>query len=464
MVNLGKRCAVEKMDLLRNYFNSGATLSHAHRKKCLQQFDSLLEKHRTDFFEALQLDFNKPVFETLATELGMLQKELKYLKKHLKLWTQPERVAGTLLNFPAKEYKAYQPFGVVLIIAPWNYPLLLALQPVMAALAAGNCVVLKPSEHSAATSALLARLLPQYFDEGLVQVVEGDADVTANLLKQRFDKIFFTGSTKVGKMVYQAAAKNLTPVVLELGGKSPCIVTPNADIALAAKRIAFGKFVNAGQTCIAPDFVFIHQSVEAQFVAEMKKVVQQFYGVNPEESKDFARIINDMHYQRIKRFVLQSQVVLGGETNAKTRYIAPTLLKIHDRDAEVMNEEIFGPVLPLVNYETIDELITYNQAHPKPLAFYVFSSNKSEIQQLLQRCQYGGACINDCLSHILNSELPFGGFGESGLGNYHGRYSFEAFSQTKSVVYRNTWLDIPLKYPPYSKNKFKLLKRFFKMI
>ena len=464
MVNLGKRCAVEKMDLLRNYFNSGATLSHAHRKKCLQQFDSLLEKHRTDFFEALQLDFNKPVFETLATELGMLQKELKYLKKHLKLWTQPERVAATLLNFPSKEYKAYQPFGVVLIIAPWNYPLLLALQPVMAALAAGNCVVLKPSEHSAATSALLARLLPQYFDEGLVQVVEGDADVTANLLKQRFDKIFFTGSTKVGKMVYQAAAKNLTPMVLELGGKSPCIVTSNADIALAAKRIAFGKFVNAGQTCIAPDFVFIHQSVEAQFVAEMKKVVQQFYGVNPEESKDFARIINDMHYQRIKRFVLQSQVVLGGETNAKTRYIAPTLLKIHDRDAEVMNEEIFGPVLPLVNYETIDELITYNQAHPKPLAFYVFSSNKSEIQQLLQRCQYGGACINDCLSHILNSELPFGGFGESGLGNYHGRYSFKAFSQTKSVVYRNTWLDIPLKYPPYSKNKLNLLKRFFKMI
>lgn len=464
MVNLGKRCAVEKMDLLRNYFNSGATLSHAHRKKCLQQFDSLLEKHRTDFFEALQLDFNKSVFETLATELGMLQKELKYLKKHLKQWTQPERVAGTLLNFPSKEYKAYQPFGVVLIIAPWNYPLLLALQPVMAALAAGNCVVLKPSEHSAATSALLARLLPQYFDEGLVQVVEGDADVTANLLKQRFDKIFFTGSTKVGKMVYQAAAKNLTPVVLELGGKSPCIVTPNADIALAAKRIAFGKFVNAGQTCIAPDFVFIHQSVEAQFVAEMKKVVQQFYGVNPEESKDFARIINDTHYQRIKRSVLQNQVVLGGETNAKARYIAPTLLKIHDRDAEVMNEEIFGPVLPLVNYETIDELITYNQAHPKPLAFYVFSSNKSEIQQLLQRCQYGGACINDCLSHILNSELPFGGFGESGLGNYHGRYSFEAFSQTKSVVYRNTWLDIPLKYPPYSKNKLNLLKRFFKMI
>ena len=464
MVNLGKRCAVEKMDLLRNYFNSGATLSHAHRKKCLQQFDSLLEKHRTDFFEALQLDFNKPVFETLATELGMLQKELKYLKKHLKLWTQPERVAATLLNFPSKEYKAYQPFGVVLIIAPWNYPLLLALQSVMAALAAGNCVVLNPSEHSAASSALLARLLPQYFDEGLVQVVEGDADVTANLLKQRFDKIFFTGSTKVGKMVYQAAAKNLTPVVLELGGKSPCIVTSNADIALAAKRIAFGKFVNAGQTCIAPDFVFIHQSVEAQFVAEMKKVVQQFYGVNPEESKDFARIINDMHYQRIKRFVLQSQVVLGGETNAKTRYIAPTLLKIHDRDAEVMNEEIFGPVLPLVNYETIDELIAYNQAHPKPLAFYVFSSNKSEIQQLLQRCQYGGACINDCLSHILNSELPFGGFGESGLGNYHGRYSFEAFSQTKSVVYRNTWLDIPLKYPPYSKNKLNLLKRFFKMI
>lgn len=464
MVNLGKRCAVEKMDLLRNYFNSGATLSYAHRKKCLQQFDSLLEKHRTDFFEALQLDFNKPVFETLATELGMLQKELKYLKKHLKLWTQPERVAATFLNFPSKEYKVYQPFGVVLVIAPWNYPLLLALQPVMAALAAGNCVVLKPSEHSAATSAVLARLLPRYFDEGLLQVVQGDADATTELLSQRFDKIFFTGSTKVGRMVYQAAAKSLTPVVLELGGKSPCIVTPDADIALAAKRIAFGKFLNAGQTCIAPDFVFIHQSVEAQFVAEMKKVVQQFYGVNPEESKDFARIINDMHYQRIKRFVLQSQVVLGGETNAKTRYIAPTLLKIHDRDAEVMNEEIFGPVLPLVNYETIDELITYNQAHPKPLAFYVFSSNKSEIQQLLQRCQYGGACINDCLSHILNSELPFGGFAESGLGNYHGRYSFEAFSHTKSVVFRNTWLDIPLKYPPYSKNKLNLLKRFFKMI
>lgn len=453
---------METLQNLHNYFYSDKTLTYAHRKECLQQFQLLLNNHQQEMIDALQADFNKPEFETLVTEISMLQKELNYFKKHLKKWMQSKRVLSSFLNFPSKETYAYQPYGVVLIIAPWNYPLLLALQPLIAALAAGNCVVLKPSELTPNTSALLTKLVSKYFNPQFVQVVEGGVEETTKLLSYKFDKIFFTGSTAVGKIVHQAAAKNLTPVVLELGGKSPCIITSSANIPLAAKRIAFGKFVNAGQTCIAPDFVFIHPKVEKQFIAEMQKVLLTFYGEEPETSPNFARIINQQHFQRISQYVLNGNVLIGGKTNAKNRYISPTVLKVTDFKDEVMQHEIFGPVLPIINYNNINEIITHNHENEKPLAFYVFGEDTTEINTLLNRSKYGGACVNDCLSHIINNRLPFGGIGASGFGNYQGKFSYEAFSQTKAVVYRKTWYDNKLKYPPYTNNKLNLIKRLFK--
>lgn len=453
---------MEKLQHLHTYFYSGKTLNFNHRMACLQQFQKLLDNHKDEMIAALHADFNKPAFETLVTEISMLQKELTYFKNNLKSWMHPKRVFPSILNFPSKETVAYQPYGVVLVISPWNYPLLLALQPVMAALAAGNCVVLKPSELSPNTSALLSTLIAEYFSDEYIQVIEGGVEETTELLNHKFDKIFFTGSTSVGKIVHQAAAKNLTPVVLELGGKSPCIVTPSTNIPLAAKRIAFGKFVNAGQTCIAPDFIFIHPKVQKQFIAEMKKVLETFYGDEPEASPYFARIINEQHYHRIKQYVLKGNVLIGGQTNSKKRYIAPTLIKIDDWNDEVMQHEIFGPVLPIVNYNDINEIIAYNHENDKPLAFYVFGDDRAEIETLLKRCQYGGACVNDCLSHIINNKLPFGGIGTSGFGNYHGKYSFKTFSQAKAVVYRKTWYDNKLKYPPYTNNKLNLLKKLFK--
>ena len=455
---------MENLQNLHTYFYSGKTLSFKHRMDCLQQFQKLLNNHKNEMIAALQADFNKPAFETLVTEISMLQKELTYFKNQLKSWMQPKRVFPSILNFPSKETLAYQPFGVVLIISPWNYPLLLALQPLIAALAAGNCAVLKPSELAPNTSALLGNLIGKYFSYEYIRIIEGGVEETTELLNHKFDKIFFTGSTSVGKIVHQAAAKNLTPVVLELGGKSPCIVTPSTNISLAAKRIAFGKFVNAGQTCIAPDFIFIHPKVEKQFIAEIKKVLETFYGDEPEASPYFARIINEQHYHRIKQYVLKGDVLIGGQTNSKKRYIAPTLVKIDDLNDEVMQHEIFGPVLPIVNYNNINEIVAYNHENDKPLAFYVFGDDSADIETLLNQCKYGGACVNDCLSHIINNKLPFGGIGASGFGNYHGKFSFEAFSQSKAVVYRKTWYDNKLKYPPYTKNKLNLLKRLFKFL
>ena len=454
---------MEAIQNLHNYFYSGKTFPLAHRKQCLLQFQRLLDNHQQEMIDALQADFNKPAFETLVTEITMLQKELNYFKKHLKSWVQPTTVWPSILNFPSKERVAHQPFGVVLIIAPWNYPLLLSLQPVIAALAAGNCVVLKPSELTPNTSALLQKLISKYFSPQYIQVIEGGVEETTQLLVHRFDKIFFTGSTEVGKIVHQAAAKNLTPVVLELGGKSPCIITPSTNLKIAAKRIAFGKFVNAGQTCIAPDFIFIHPKVEKAFIEEMKVVLKEFYGNETETSPYFARIINEKHYHRIKQYLLNGEVLIGGQTNSKKRFIAPTLIKVDDFNDEVMQNEIFGPVLPLINYTSISEIIAYNHENAKPLAFYVFGSNDSEIERLLNECQYGGACVNDCLSHIINPKLPFGGIGASGFGNYHGKYSFKAFSQTKAIVYRKNWFDNELKYPPYTNSKVNLIKKFFKL-
>lgn len=448
---------------LHSFFYSGKTLSYRHRKECMIQFQHMLNNHEREMIDALQADFNKPAFETLATEISMLQKELNYFKKHLKRWVQPQRVLPSILNFPSKERITYQPYGVVLIIAPWNYPLLLALQPLMAALAAGNCAVLKPSELTPNTSELLNKLVSTYFNSDFVQVIEGGVEETTALLAQDFDKIFFTGSTAVGKIVQQAAAKKLTPVILELGGKSPCIITPSTNIKLAAKRIVFGKFVNAGQTCIAPDFIFIHPQVEQSFIHEVQHVLNEFYGEKPETSPYFARIINEKHFHRIKQYILNNTVLIGGQTNSKKCYIAPTVIKVESLKDEVMQHEIFGPVLPLINYENLSEIIQHNHENPKPLAFYVFGNNTAEIEQLLQQCQFGGACVNDCLSHILNNRLPFGGFGSSGFGTYHGKFSFDAFSHKKALVYRKTWFDNTLKYPPYTTKKMYLLKKLFKM-
>lgn len=455
---------MENLNHLTNYFHSGRTLLLSHRLECLDQFQKMLDQNKSEMIAALKADFNKPDFETVVTEIAMLQKELNFFKKNIKKLYKPKRVLSSLLNFPSKEFVAYHPYGVVLVIAPWNYPLLLALQPMLAALVTGNCVVLKPSELTPNTSKLLATMVSKYFSHQYVQVIEGGVAETQQLLDYKFQKIFFTGSTKVGKIVYEAAAKNLTPVVLELGGKSPCIITKSANIKLAAKRIAFGKFVNAGQTCIAPDFIFIDEAVEKDFVNEFTLVIKEFYGDIPEQSNSFARIVNDKNYQRLKSYILNSDVLIGGETNSKTNYISPTVLKVQNFDDEVMQDEIFGPILPIINFRSINDIIKHNQESGKPLAFYVFGEDEKQINELLDNCQYGGACVNDCLSHIINHRVPFGGIDQSGIGNYHGKYSYETFSHTKSLVHRKTWYDNAIKYPPYSVKKLNLLAKILKYL
>jgi len=449
---------------LRKHFLSGKTLDISHRLTCLTQFELMIDAYEDEMISAVYKDFKKPNFETLATEIVMLRKEISYFKKRLKKLVKPQKVTSSILNFPSTDYLVYKPYGVVLIIAPWNYPLLLSLQPLLAALVTGNCVVLKPSEYSTATSHLIYELIPKYFDENLVKIVLGGVDETSALLKNKFDKIFFTGSTTVGKIIYQAAAKYLTPVVLELGGKSPCVITKNANLKIAAKRIAFGKFVNAGQTCIAPDFIYIDKTIEDQFIAEFKLAIEQFYGENPENSTDFARIINQKNFNRLLNYLNDGEILIGGSSNPSDLYIEPTVLKVVDFNKDVMQNEIFGPVLPIITYQDISEVIVYNHNNPKPLAFYVFSDDTSEVNYLLNNCMFGGASINDCLTHIINHRLPFGGVGDSGMGNYHGKFSFEAFSHVSGVIYRANWLDFKIKYPPYKQKTFHLLKKITKYL
>lgn len=444
----------------RGFFLSGKTLPLEYRLEQIAKLCEAVKSRETAILAALRKDLNKPVMEAYGGELGVFFEELKLIRKKLASWMRPKRVHTPAAHFLASSHLYPEPLGTVLIIAPWNYPFQLVISPLLGAIAAGNTVVLKPSELAPATASVLEELVKSTFDPQYVACVQGGVEATTNLLASPWDHVFFTGSPAVGKIVMEAAAKHLTPVTLELGGKSPCLIDTGVPIKLTARRIAWGKFFNAGQTCIAPDYVLVPKSLREDFLTAIKEVIGEFYGEDPEKSPDYARIINDRHFGRLTKLFEGATISCGGQTNPATRYIAPTVLSPVDWADPVMQEEIFGPVLPVLEYEDLEEAISHIQAHPKPLSFYFFSKDAAKQEAVLKRVSFGGGCINDTLMHLANPNLPFGGVGNSGMGRYHGKYSFEAFSHYKSVLNKSFLVDIPLRYQPY-KNKDGLIKKLF---
>ncbi|RUT69935.1 aldehyde dehydrogenase [Flavobacterium cupreum] len=429
-----------------------------YRKETLKKLLYNIQKSEDLIVKALYDDFKKPEFEAVLTETNYVISELKDTIKNIHKWAKPKRIWPSLLNFPSTDYIYKEPYGKVLVIAPWNYPFQLALCPLISAVAAGNRVVLKPSELTPHTSAIITKIIQKTFHVNHVEVFEGGVEVSSALLAQRWDYIFFTGSVAVGKVVAKAAAENLTPVTLELGGKNPCIIDETADLKLAAKRIVWGKFINAGQTCIAPDYILIQKNMKINFLSFMMEEITKSYGKKMEKSPDFARIINTKNWLRLVNMIDPERVLFGGESDANALYIAPTLLEEPALDSAVMKEEIFGPILPILTYETEDDIKKVISRYEKPLAFYVFSDNKSFAKKLITTYSFGGGCINDTVVHFSNKRLPFGGVGHSGIGAYHGQLSFDIFSHHKGVVKKGNWLDLPMRYAPY-KDKLAAIKR-----
>ncbi len=429
-----------------------------YRKEILTRLLNNIIIHEDEIVAALQEDFNKPEFESVITETSYVISDLKYTIKNISRWAKPKRVFPFVLNIPSSDTIYKEPYGKVLIIAPWNYPFQLALCPTIAAIAAGNQVTLKPSELTPKTAAIIEKIISKTFAINHVEVAQGGVEVASQLLKQRWDYIFFTGSVAVGKIIAQAAAENLTPVTLELGGKNPCIVDETANLKLAAKRIVWGKFINAGQTCIAPDYILVHQSSKESFIQFVKDEIRTAYGENPECSADFARIINTKNWSRLIAMIDPSKVIFGGEHNSKTNYIAPTLIDENDLDSVIMQDEIFGPLLPIITYEKETEIDSIIAKYEKSLALYIFSERKSFCKKIIDKHSFGGGCINDTMVHFSNKKLPFGGVGHSGIGAYHGKLSFDIFSHHKGIVDKATWIDLPLRYAPY-KDKLATIKK-----
>ena len=430
------------------------------RKEVLKKLLHVLLQNEEAIIKALYDDFKKPAFESVITETSYVISDLNATIKNIRSWAKPKMVWPSILNFPSTDYIYSEPYGKVLIISPWNYPYQLALCPLIAAVAAGNQVVLKPSELTPNTSAIIAKIIQEVFEENHVTVKQGGVEISEQLLSQRWDYIFFTGSVSVGKIVAKAAAIHLTPVTLELGGKNPCIIDETANIKLAAKRIVWGKFVNAGQTCIAPDYILVHKSIKLQFIEFIKEEIKLAYGKNPELSKDFARIINNKNWERLTAMLPDQKIIAGGQTNAETNFIAPTLIDEPSLDSLVMKAEIFGPILPILSYENESDLENIILKYEKPLALYVFTTNSKFAKKIIQRFSFGGGCINDTMIQFVNKRLPFGGVGNSGIGAYHGKLSFDIFSHKKAIVNKGNWLDLPLRYAPY-KIKLTTIKNFF---
>lgn len=429
-----------------------------YRKETLKKLLYNIQKSEDLIVKALYDDFKKPEFEAVLTETNYVISELKDTIRNIRNWAKPKPVFPSLLNFPSTDYIFKEPYGNVLVIAPWNYPFQLALCPLISAVAAGNRVVLKPSELTPHTSAIIAKIIQKTFHVNHVEVFEGGVEVSNKLLAQRWDYIFFTGSVGVGKIVAKAAAENLTPVTLELGGKNPCIIDETADLKLAAKRIVWGKFINAGQTCIAPDYILIQKNMKINFISFLMQEITKAYGKKIEKSPDFARIVNTKNWLRLANMIDPERVLFGGETDANALYISPTLIEEPSLDSAVMKEEIFGPILPILTYETEEDIKNVISRYEKPLAFYVFSDNKSFAKKLITTYSFGGGCINDTVIHFSNKRLPFGGVGHSGIGAYHGQLSFDIFSHHKGVVKKANWLDLPMRYAPY-KEKLVAIKR-----
>lgn len=433
------------------------------RKEALKKLLKNIIVHEEEILEALQKDFRKPRFESVVSETSYVINDLKYTLKNLSTWAKPKRVFPSLLNFPSTDYIYKEPYGKVLIISPWNYPFQLAISPLIAAVAAGNSVTLKPSELTPYTSTVVSKIVRESFNIKHVVVVTGDATIAQDLLKKRWDYIFFTGSVPVGKIVAQAAAQHLTPVTLELGGKSPCIIDETANLPLAAKRIIWGKLFNAGQTCIAPDYVVVHYRMKKKLIPLLIKEIENALGENPEQSEDFARIINLKNWKRQLSLIENQFILYGGQSNEENLYLAPTLLDEPIAESPVMQEEIFGPILPIITYENKENLYRILNRYEKPLALYLFSEDRKFQKEILSTFSFGGGCINDTLTHFTNKNLPFGGVGHSGMGAYHGKLGFDSFSHKKSVVKKANWLDIPLRYAPYQ-GKLNIIKRILNWI
>jgi aldehyde dehydrogenase (NAD+) len=444
---------------LRAAFDGGRTRGIEWRKKQLEGLKRMLAEREPEILEALRADVGKPALEAYTAEIAFTAAELDYTLKRLASWMAPERVPTPLVTQPGTSRIHKEPLGVVLVIGPWNYPFQLVIAPLVGALSAGNCVLIKPSEVAPATSSLVARWLPEYVDPECVKVVEGAVPETTALLAERFDHIFYTGNGAVGRVVMEAAAKHLTPVTLELGGKSPCFVDRDVDLDVAVKRIVWGKFYNAGQTCVAPDYLLVHEAVLASTLTRLKETIREFYGEDPKRSPDYGRIVNARHHQRLVRLLDDGEVVTGGQADEADRYLAPTVLKNVPDAAPVMQDEIFGPILPVLSVSSVDEAIAIVNRRPKPLALYVFSSDTENQQKVIERTSSGGATINHAQLHLLVPGLPFGGVGPSGMGAYHGRMSFDTFTHRKAVLKKPTSIDPPIIYPPYTESKAKWLRR-----
>ena len=447
------------VDTARAAFESGRTRPLEWRRKQLEQMIAMLEENEQQFLEALRTDLGKPAVEGFITDIAFVTGEIRSMIKNLRRWNRPQRVGTPLVALPARSRLMPEPLGVVLVIAPWNYPVQLLLVPAASAIAAGNAVVMKPSEVSAATSNLLGTLVPRYLDTPAVAIVEGGVPETTELLAQRFDHIFYTGNGTVGRVVMAAAAKNLTPVTLELGGKSPVIVDASANLRVAARRVAWGKWVNAGQTCIAPDYVLVDRSVADRFVDEVGKAVTDFFGADPHASDSYGRIVSERHFDRLVSLMNGGTVASGGQSVRDERYIAPTVLVDVDPGSTLMAEEIFGPLLPVIPVDSVQTAVREVTSRPHPLALYVFAEDKTVVADVLARTTAGGVTVNGTLLHITNPNLPFGGVGESGMGGYHGRSGVRLFQHLKPVLTRSTRMDPSLAYPPYTARKAKIFRK-----
>ncbi|HHT7237731.1 MULTISPECIES: aldehyde dehydrogenase [Bacillus] len=445
----------------KEYFYKGHTRNVETRKNNLQKLYEGIQRFEDEIFQALKLDLNKSVHESFTTEIGYVLKEISFQLKHISSWSKPKRVRTALTHFGSKGKVVPEPYGVTLIIAPWNYPFQLAIAPLVGALATGNTVVLKPSELTPNVSKVLRRMLGELFPEELVSVVEGGVEESTALLKEPFDYIFFTGSVGVGKVVMEAAAKKLTPLTLELGGKSPCIVHKDAKIDVTARRIVWGKFLNAGQTCVAPDYMYVHSSVKEQLIEALRHEIAEQYGKDALQNDNYVRIVSERHFERLCTFLQDGKPVIGGDYKKETLQIEPTVLTNVTWESAVMEDEIFGPILPIIEYDKIEEVIETIQQHPKPLALYVFSEDRKVQEKVTSNISYGGGCINDVVYHLATPYLPFGGVGSSGLGSYHGEESFRTFSHYKSILAQSTAFDMKIRYSS-TKSALKFIRKLLK--
>lgn len=448
----------ETIQRQRAYFRQGKCRNTAFRIAQLKKLDAWITKNENAIMDALHQDLNKSAFEAYATEIGIVKEEIRFTLKNLRKWAKPRRVPTPVTQFPSCSFIYPEPYGVALIMSPWNYPFQLTVAPLAGAICGGNCAMVKPSAYSPATSRLLVRMIQELFPPEYVSVIEGGRKENEALLNEKFDYIFFTGSVNVGKYVMEKAAKHLTPVSLELGGKSPCIVDETADIRLAAKRIVWGKFLNCGQTCVAPDYILVHKSVKDKLVRQIEKYIRKMYGSDPCHNPEYPKMINRKHFDRVLGLVKDAHVVCGGGSRSDTCQIEPTVLDNITWNHPVMQEEIFGPVLPVLTYYDLKEAVALVNARPKPLALYLFTKDRKREKYVIRNTSYGGGCINDTVVHLATSHMPFGGVGNSGMGGYHGKASFDTFTHKKSIMKKSNLIDIPVRYAPF-KNKLSILKR-----